>query len=95
MFAVVDSFAAREAFDGRRCVRPGEYDLGEHALVVELGGVGGDAEVVAAESDAEVDLAQVVVHLVEVPERFDVGADLVVQHGCRHGWCPQSGIGKE
>jgi len=95
VLAIVDSLAAGEALDRAGRIGAGEHDFGEHALVIKLGGVGGDAEVVATESDAEVDGPHLMVHLVEVPERGDVGTELVGQRCSWHGRLPQSGIAKE
>jgi hypothetical protein len=41
----------------------------------------GDAEIVAAEADPDVGRAEFVVHVVVVPERLDVGAEIVRQSG--------------
>ena len=54
--------------------RSGEHDLRRVPLLVELRGVLGDAEVVAAEPDGDVACVQVVAHLVVVPDEGGVRA---------------------
>lgn len=60
----------------------------EHALLVELGGVDGDAEVVAAQADADVAAAQLVPHVVVGPQGFDIGSQVVRQRCGRHAEAP-------
>jgi hypothetical protein len=51
--AEVDGLASGEAFHGGGGVSAGEDDEREQAPVVEVGGVGGDVGVVAAEADGD------------------------------------------
>lgn len=51
----------------------GEEDPREQPSVVQLGRVGGHAEIVAAESYTDIGSPQLVVHVVVVPECFSGG----------------------
>jgi hypothetical protein len=55
----------------------GEHDEREHALVVEVRGVGGDAQVVAAEPDPDISRSGLMVQVMEVPQGLGVGVLLL------------------
>jgi hypothetical protein len=93
VLAVVDGLAAREPFDGGGCVGAGEHDVREQALLVQLGGVGGDAEVVAAQADADLAGPQLVVHVVVGPQGLDVVSQVCGKHGGRHARAPYGSWG--
>lgn len=94
----MDCLATREHVGGGRAVAAGENQGGEEACAVQVDGMGGDTEVVAAQADCHVDGTQLVVHLVVVPDQrglaplvFGDGL-LVLTHACSP-WSPVAGPG--
>lgn len=81
VLTVVDGLAAGEPFDRGRGVGASEDDAREQSSVVELSYVSGDAEVVAAETDPDVDGVQLVAEVVVLPQCLNVVADLHRQPG--------------
>jgi hypothetical protein len=73
--AEVDGFATRKAVDGGRCVGTGEDQEGDEVSTVEFGGIDRDVGVVAAEANAHWAWPCLLVHVVEVIERFDVSSN--------------------
>src|ERR1019366_3019428 len=71
LLGVVDGFAARETGQGGGAVCAGEDQDREQSGVVQVGGEGGDAQVMAAQADPGIAPLSVAGHLVVVPD--DVG----------------------
>jgi hypothetical protein len=69
---VVDSLAAGKPVDRRWCICAGENDEWEHCAMEQLGDIDGHARVMAAQPDADIARVQVVVHVMVIPEEFNV-----------------------
>src|SRR5205807_1640154 len=68
VFGVVDGFAAGEARRGGGTVGAGEHQDREQVGLVQIGGEGGDAQVVAAQTDSSRAGRESMPHLVVVPD---------------------------
>ena len=77
VLGVVNGLAAREAGRRRRAVPAREHQHGEQADVVQVRGERRDSEVVAAQPDTRRARAELMVHLMVVPDEPGVGAVLV------------------
>ena len=92
VLAEVDGFPARETGGGVGAVSAGEHEGRDEPLEIEVGGEGGDPQVVAAQPDRHIAGLQLVVHLVVVPDQLRV-APLVLGDGplvVRHWLSPCS-----
>src|SRR5262249_46354413 len=78
---------ARESVNRRQRVRAGKYNVGKESAHEQICRDNRDAEIVASESDSNITRMQIMLHVVVIPEHFNITAKAlgnrrVRQHSC-------------